>query len=69
MNNMDVPFVDLASQFRNLESELTKAFLDVGRSGVGLRQTRTSLLCLPLVRMQRLGWESWRQAMDSWSAR
>ena len=34
MNNMDVPFVDLASQFRNLESELTKAFLDVGRSGV-----------------------------------
>ena len=34
MNNMDVPFVKLASQFRNLESELTKAFLDVGRSGV-----------------------------------
>ena len=31
---MTIPFVDMASQFRNLESELTKAFIDVGRSGV-----------------------------------
>jgi dTDP-4-amino-4,6-dideoxygalactose transaminase len=30
---MKVPFVDLTRQFRNLESELTKAFVDVGRSG------------------------------------
>lgn len=29
-----VPFVDLARQFRSIESELTQAFLDVGRSGV-----------------------------------
>jgi len=33
MTNMDIPFVDLAGQFRNLEGELTKAFIDVGRSG------------------------------------
>ena len=31
---MTIPFVDLAGQFRNLEGELTKAFLDIGRSGV-----------------------------------
>ncbi len=30
---MNIPFVDLARQFRSLEPELTKAFLDVGRSG------------------------------------
>jgi dTDP-4-amino-4,6-dideoxygalactose transaminase len=34
MTDMDIPFVDLAGQFRNLEGELIKAFLDVGRSGV-----------------------------------
>jgi dTDP-4-amino-4,6-dideoxygalactose transaminase len=28
-----IPFVDLARQFRSIESELTQAFLDVGRSG------------------------------------
>lgn len=28
-----VPFVDLARQFRSIETELTQAFLDVGRSG------------------------------------
>jgi len=28
-----VPFVDLARQFRSIESELAQAFLDVGRSG------------------------------------
>jgi dTDP-4-amino-4,6-dideoxygalactose transaminase len=28
-----VPFVDLTRQFRNLEAELSKAFVDVGRSG------------------------------------
>jgi len=31
---MQIPFVDLARQFRSLEPELTRAFLDVGRSGV-----------------------------------
>jgi len=34
MTKMTIPFVDMASQFRNLESELTKAFIDIGRSGV-----------------------------------
>ena len=34
MIKMTIPFVDLARQFRNIESELTKAFLDIGRSGV-----------------------------------
>ena len=34
MPEMNIPFVDLARQFRSLESELAKAFLDVGRSGV-----------------------------------
>ena len=34
MPRMEIPFVDLAGQFRNLEGELTKAFLDIGRSGV-----------------------------------
>jgi dTDP-4-amino-4,6-dideoxygalactose transaminase len=34
MTEMTIPFVDLAGQFRNLEGELTKAFLDIGRSGV-----------------------------------
>jgi dTDP-4-amino-4,6-dideoxygalactose transaminase len=33
-NKMQIPFVDLARQFRSIEPELTKAFLDVGRSGV-----------------------------------
>ena len=28
-----IPFVDLARQFRSIEGELTKSFLDVGRSG------------------------------------
>ncbi|GAA5163787.1 DegT/DnrJ/EryC1/StrS family aminotransferase [Viridibacterium curvum] len=28
-----IPFVDLARQFRSIETELTQAFLDVGRSG------------------------------------
>ncbi len=31
---MQVPFVDLARQFRSIEPELTRAFLEVGRSGV-----------------------------------
>jgi dTDP-4-amino-4,6-dideoxygalactose transaminase len=30
---INVPFVDLTRQFRNLETELSKAFVDVGRSG------------------------------------
>jgi dTDP-4-amino-4,6-dideoxygalactose transaminase len=34
MANMKIPFVDLARQFRSIESELTQAFLDVGRSGI-----------------------------------
>lgn len=34
MTKMTIPFVDMASQFRNLEGELTKAFIDIGRSGV-----------------------------------
>jgi dTDP-4-amino-4,6-dideoxygalactose transaminase len=34
MTKMTIPFVDLAGQFRNIESELTTAFLDIGRSGV-----------------------------------
>ena len=34
MTKMTIPFVDLAGQFRNIERELTTAFLDVGRSGV-----------------------------------
>ena len=34
MPRMKIPFVDLAGQFRNLEGELTNAFLDIGRSGV-----------------------------------
>jgi dTDP-4-amino-4,6-dideoxygalactose transaminase len=34
MPKMTIPFVDMASQFRNLESELTKAFIDIGRGGV-----------------------------------
>jgi dTDP-4-amino-4,6-dideoxygalactose transaminase len=33
-NNITVPFVDLARQFANIETELTKEFLSVGRSGV-----------------------------------
>ena len=33
MANMNVPFVDLAGQFKSIETELTQAFLDVGRSG------------------------------------
>ena len=33
MSDLIVPFVNLERQFRNLEPELTKAFLDVGRSG------------------------------------
>lgn len=31
---MNIPFVDLSRQFKLLESELTQAFLDTGRSGV-----------------------------------
>jgi dTDP-4-amino-4,6-dideoxygalactose transaminase len=31
--NMVIPFVDLARQFSSIESQLTQAFLDVGRSG------------------------------------
>lgn len=31
---MQVPFVDLSRQFRSMESELTKAFIEVGHSGV-----------------------------------
>ena len=31
---MNIPFVDLARQFRGIESELTQVFLDVGRSGM-----------------------------------
>ena len=34
MANMNIPFVDLARQFSSIESELTQAFLDVGRSGI-----------------------------------
>lgn len=34
MPKMTIPFVDLAGQFRNLEDKLTKAFLDIGRSGI-----------------------------------
>jgi dTDP-4-amino-4,6-dideoxygalactose transaminase len=34
MLRKEVPFVDLARQFRSIEPELTQAFLDVGRSGV-----------------------------------
>ena len=34
MANTNIPFVDLARQFRGIESELTQAFLDVGRSGI-----------------------------------
>ena len=34
MAEMTIPFVDLARQFRSIETELTQAFLDVGRSGV-----------------------------------
>lgn len=34
MTDMVIPFVNLAGQFLNLEEELTKAFLDIGRSGV-----------------------------------
>ncbi|RXZ33715.1 DegT/DnrJ/EryC1/StrS family aminotransferase [Oxalobacteraceae bacterium CAVE-383] len=30
---INIPFVDLARQFRNLETELSKTFVDVGRSG------------------------------------
>lgn len=33
-NNYSVPFVDLARQFATIETELTKEFLSVGRSGV-----------------------------------
>lgn len=33
MAAVKVPFVDLTRQFRDLEAELTKAFVDVGRSG------------------------------------
>lgn len=32
-DRMQVPFVDLARQFRSIEAELTRAFTDVGRSG------------------------------------
>ncbi len=31
---MQIPFVDLARQFRSLEPQLTQAFVEVGRSGV-----------------------------------
>ena len=34
MTDMAIPFVNLAGQFCILEDELTKAFIDVGRSGV-----------------------------------
>ena len=34
MTDTAIPFVNLAGQFRVLEDELTKAFIDVGRSGV-----------------------------------
>lgn len=30
---MEIPFVDLARQFRNIESELTEKFLEIGKSG------------------------------------
>ncbi len=33
-DKIQVPFVDLARQFRSIEPELTQSFLDVGRSGV-----------------------------------
>ncbi|EIJ48587.1 hypothetical protein GWL_06210 [Herbaspirillum sp. GW103] len=32
-DSIKVPFVDLARQFRSIESELSQAFVDVGRSG------------------------------------
>ena len=44
MTKMIIPFVDLAGQFRNLEGELTKAFLDIGRSGVYVMGEGSSLL-------------------------
>jgi dTDP-4-amino-4,6-dideoxygalactose transaminase len=34
MDNKNIPFVDLTRQFRGIESELTQAFLDIGRSGI-----------------------------------
>lgn len=34
MNDMNIPFVDLARQFRDIEAELSQTFLDVGRSGI-----------------------------------
>ena len=33
-SRMHIPFIDLARQFRSIEQELVKAFLDVGHSGV-----------------------------------
>lgn len=33
-SNLQVPFVDLSRQFKNIESELTDAFLKVGKSGM-----------------------------------
>lgn len=33
MLRMDIPFVNLASQFNGLEKELTQAFIEIGRSG------------------------------------
>ena len=33
MTNMRIPFVNLGKQFVNLETELMKAFVDIGRSG------------------------------------
>ena len=34
MHEMNIPFVDLARQFKSIEGELTRVFLEVGRSGV-----------------------------------
>jgi len=34
MDHKNIPFVDLARQFRGIELELTQAFLDVGHSGI-----------------------------------
>jgi dTDP-4-amino-4,6-dideoxygalactose transaminase len=40
---MQIPFVDLARQFRSLEVELTQAFVDLGRSGIYIMGPRLEL--------------------------
>ena len=34
MGKLEIPFVNLARQFKNIESEITRTFIDIGRSGV-----------------------------------